>query len=90
MIPTENLTWIIAAAVAAVVIVVVATVIVVRRRRAIASRRRDELEAGAPTTEAPEREADETGWFEVDQVAEEMEAIIAEALAAVKREEEAL
>ena len=60
MIPTENLTWIIAAAVAAVVIVVVATVIVVRRRRAIASRRRDELEAGAPTTEAPEREADET------------------------------
>lgn len=60
MIPTENLTWIIAAAVAAVVIVVVATVIVVRRRRAIASRRRDELEAGAPTTEAPEREADKT------------------------------
>ena len=29
--------------------------------------------------EAAEREADETGWFEIDQVAEEMEGIIAEA-----------
>jgi antitoxin ParD1/3/4 len=34
--------------------------------------------------EAAEREADETGWFEIDQVAEEMEGIIAEAEA--KRE----
>jgi antitoxin ParD1/3/4 len=29
--------------------------------------------------EAAEREADETGWFEVEQVADEMDAIIAEA-----------
>lgn len=37
--------------------------------------------------EAAEREADETGWFEVEQVAEEMDAIIAEAEARRAREQ---
>jgi antitoxin ParD1/3/4 len=37
--------------------------------------------------EAAEREANETGWFEVDQVAEEMDAIIAEAEARRAREQ---
>jgi antitoxin ParD1/3/4 len=37
--------------------------------------------------EAAEREANETGWFEVDQVAEEMDAIIAEAEAKRMREQ---
>jgi antitoxin ParD1/3/4 len=37
--------------------------------------------------EAAEREADETGWFEVEQVVDEMDAIIAEAEAKRGREQ---
>lgn len=36
-------------------------------------------EAFARMLETAEREGDERGWFEIDQVAEEMDAIIAEA-----------
>jgi len=37
--------------------------------------------------DAAERESDETGWFEIDQVADEMDAIIAEAEAKRAREQ---
>jgi antitoxin ParD1/3/4 len=43
-------------------------------------------EAFTRMLEAAEREGDERGWFEIDQVAEEMDAIIAEAEAKRGRE----